>query len=34
MSEESYLKENIIELLNECKDKELLYIIYSLLGGN
>ena len=34
MTEESYLKENIIELLNTCKDKELLYIIYSLLGGN
>ena len=32
MSEESYLKESIIELLNKCKDKELLYIIYSLLG--
>lgn len=33
MSEDSYLRENIIELINKCKDKELLYIIYSLLGG-
>ena len=33
MSEKSYLKENIIKLLNECEDIELLYIIYSLLGG-
>lgn len=31
MTEERYLKENIIELVNECEDKELLYIIYSLL---
>ena len=29
--EESYIKESIIELVNKCKDKELLYIIYSLL---
>ncbi len=34
MSEESYLKESIKELVNECEDKELLYIIYSLLGGD
>ena len=33
MPEESYLKESIIEMLNECKDKELLYIIYTLLTG-
>lgn len=33
MSEESYLKSYIIELINKCEDKELLYIIYSLLGG-
>ena len=33
MTEERYLKENIIELVNKCKDKELLYIIYSLLCG-
>ena len=32
MSEESYLKKSIVELVNECKDIELLYIIYSLLG--
>lgn len=33
MPDEIYLKENIIEMLNECKDKELLYIIYTLLSG-
>ena len=33
MPEESYLKESRIEMLNECKDKELLYIIYTLLTG-
>ena len=34
MTEENYLKENITELVNKCEDKELLYIIYNLLGGN
>lgn len=33
MPDEIYLKENIIEMLKECKDKELLYIIYTLLSG-
>lgn len=33
MKEEEYLKESIIELVNKCEDKELLYIIYSLLDG-
>lgn len=32
--EESYLKENIKELINECKDIELLYLIMGLLGVN
>ncbi len=31
MTEEIYLKEKINELINQCKDKELLYLIYSLL---
>lgn len=31
--EESFLKSYITELVNKCEDKELLYIIYSLLGG-
>lgn len=33
MTDESFLKELIKELVNNCEDKELLYIIYSLLGG-
>ena len=33
MTDESFLKEFIKELVNKCEDKELLYIIYSLLGG-
>ena len=33
MDDESYIKESITELVNKCEDKELLYIIYSLLGG-
>lgn len=32
MTEEIYLKESIKELVNNCDDKELLYLIYSLLG--
>ena len=31
MTEEIYLKESIKELVNECEDKELLYLIYNLL---
>ena len=31
MTDETYLKENITELVNKCDDKELLYIIYNLL---
>ena len=31
MIEERYLKENIKELINQCNDKELLYLIYNLL---
>ena len=34
MPEENYLKENIKELLNRCNDKEILYLIYNLLGDN
>lgn len=33
MTEEYYLKETIKELINKCDDKELLYLICSLLGG-
>ena len=33
MSEESYLRESIKELVDKCEDKELLYLIYMLLGG-
>ena len=32
MPEEVFLKENIKELLNNCEDRELLYLIYNLLG--
>ena len=34
MTEENYLRENIKELINKCEDKDLLYLIYSLLGDN
>lgn len=34
MTEENYLRENIKELINKCEDKDLLYLIYGLLGGN
>ena len=33
MTDESFLKELIKELVNKCEDKELLYLICSLLGG-
>lgn len=32
--EESYLKESIKELLEECNDVELLYLVMGLLGVN
>lgn len=34
MGEENYLKENIKKLVNKCEDKELLYLVYDLLGGD
>ena len=33
MTELQYLKENIKELVNQCEDKKLLYLICSLLGA-
>ena len=32
--EQKYLQSHIKELVDECIDIELLYIVYSLLGGN
>lgn len=31
MTEKQYLKEKINELIDQCDDKELLYLIYNLL---